>query len=245
MFRWHEKSLGCDPSESLAKVVSRNWLKPRLSKRSRGADQVPVVHTRSWQRVPSAPWPWPPASNHPQLCVRQRVDIYVCVTPALLHYPQGLRAGMSGEVLPRRGGKVTTFDLSPFLWTQTRSHSCNIQQVWWLIFSSELQLWELQRRSVSGAWGIWGSAPSTTLLEDVNNTTIKHNQAIMSVQTFKSHFSSWIELRRWSFKDIACREEIIFSLWQLKAPHVRNNDHVPNASTIYVWWSVVLYISIF
>lgn len=95
---------------------------------------------------PSAPWPWPPGSNHSQLCVRECVDVHVwhwCCYTTLRVWVWGVRELWGG---------VTTFDfdLSPFLWTQCHSHSCSIQQVWRLIFSSELQIRRLGRLWVPG-----------------------------------------------------------------------------------------------
>lgn len=63
---------------------------------SRGDNQVPVVHTRSWQKAPSAPWPWP-LHQITLSCVYVSVGIYNHVTQVPLHYHEGLGFRGDGE----------------------------------------------------------------------------------------------------------------------------------------------------
>lgn len=66
------------------------------------ANQVPVVHTKVTTESPICSLTLTPASNHPQLCVCECVDLYMCDTGAAT-LPRGFKGkggagGAAGEM---------------------------------------------------------------------------------------------------------------------------------------------------
>ena len=124
----------------------------------------PLLSTqRSPRRAPPALWPWPLRQitlSCVCVCVWQR-----CCYTTLRGFKGRLGSGGGGSCWGDWGDqRWPTFDLSPFLWTQCHNHSCSIQQVWRLIFSSELQVCGLRRRWVSGHEEFWGSICSKIII---------------------------------------------------------------------------------